>query len=209
MKLLADVAVVDPALTASVSARAKAATGMDVLTHAVEAFVSIKAQSQTSALAVDAIRKVGQHLPRAVEYRGGDDERLRKMARASSQAGMAFNGAGLGAVHAISHQIGGQFAVPHGLANAVLLPYVMEYNLPQVPEKLLTVADAERDGRRARRDPHDCGERSRGRLSHWQPAGDQSGRHRDDSRARVRGRCRLRERPRSGLRTVRPMPLVV
>jgi alcohol dehydrogenase len=142
VSLLADLALIDPELTASAPAPVKAATGMDVLTHAIEAYVSIGAQSQTSALAVDAIEKVGAFLPRAVEYRGGDREALSKMARASSQAGMAFNGAGLGAVHAISHQVGGTFGVPHGLANAILLPYVMEYNLPQVPEKLVDVAAA-------------------------------------------------------------------
>ncbi|MFB6092997.1 MAG: iron-containing alcohol dehydrogenase, partial [Haloquadratum sp.] len=63
-------------------------------------------------------------------------------ARASMQAGMAFNGAGLGAVHALSHQVGGEFGVPHGLANAIILPYVMEYNLPQVPEQFCEIAAA-------------------------------------------------------------------
>jgi alcohol dehydrogenase class IV len=140
--LLADLAVVDPQLTESAPPPVKAATGMDVLTHAIEAFVSIRAQSQTSALARDAMEKVGTYLPRAVEYRGGDREALEEMSRASSQAGMAFNGAGLGAVHALSHQVGGEFGVPHGLANAILLPYVMEYNLPQVPGKMRAVATA-------------------------------------------------------------------
>ncbi|MFB6087923.1 MAG: iron-containing alcohol dehydrogenase family protein, partial [Haloarculaceae archaeon] len=86
--------------------------------------------------------KVGEHLPRAVEYRGGDREALSKMARASMQAGMAFNGAGLGAVHALSHQVGATFGMPHGLTNAVILPYVMEYNLPQVPDLMVDVAEA-------------------------------------------------------------------
>ena len=142
VSLLADLAIVDPELTASAPAPVKAATGMDVLTHAIEAYVSIKAQSQTSALAIDSVEKVAEYLPRAVEYRGGDREALSKMAKASSQAGMAFNGAGLGAVHAISHQVGGTFGVPHGLANAILLPYVMEYNLPQVPGKMADIAAA-------------------------------------------------------------------
>ena len=140
--LLADLAVVDPALTASAPAPVKAATGMDVLTHAIEAYVSINAQSPTSALALDSIEKVGTHLPRAVEYRDGDREALTAMARASMQAGMAFNGAGLGAVHAISHQVGSTFGVPHGLVNAIVLPYVMEYNLPQVPELMVDIAAA-------------------------------------------------------------------
>lgn len=142
MKLLADLALVDPELTESVPPAVKAATGMDVLTHAVEAYVSIRAQSQTSALALDSVEKVGTHLPNAVEYRGGHDEALAAMARASTQAGMAFNGAGLGAAHALSHQVGGMFGVPHGLANAVVLPYVMEYNMPQVPESMVDIAEA-------------------------------------------------------------------
>ena len=140
--LLADLALVDPELTASAPAPVKAATGMDVLTHAIEAYVSINAQSPTSALALDSIEKVGTHLPRAVEYRDGDREALTAMARASMQAGMAFNGAGLGAVHAISHQVGATFGVPHGLVNAIILPYVMEYNLPQVPELMIDIAEA-------------------------------------------------------------------
>ncbi|WP_255198217.1 iron-containing alcohol dehydrogenase family protein [Halorarius litoreus] len=142
VKLLADLALVDPELTASAPAPVKAATGMDVLTHAVEAYVSIRRQSQTSALALDSVEKVGENLRRAVGYRGDDDEALGEMARASTQAGMAFNGAGLGAVHALSHQVGGMFGVPHGLANAIILPYVMEYNLPQVPELMVDIAEA-------------------------------------------------------------------
>ncbi|WP_332898706.1 iron-containing alcohol dehydrogenase family protein [Haladaptatus sp. CMSO5] len=142
VKLLADLALIDADLTKSAPPPVKAATGMDVLTHSVEAYVSIKAQSQTSALALDSIEKVGANLVRAVEYRGGDDDALANMARASTQAGMAFNGAGLGAVHALSHQVGGKFGVPHGLVNAIILPYVMEFNLPQVPEKMVEIADA-------------------------------------------------------------------
>ncbi|KZN23225.1 alcohol dehydrogenase [Haladaptatus sp. R4] len=141
VKLLADLALIDPDLTASAPPPVKAATGMDVLTHAIEAYVSIKAQSQTSAIALDSVEKVGEFLPRAVEYRDGDPAALTAMARASMQAGMAFNGAGLGAVHALSHQVGGQFGVPHGLVNAIILPYVMEYNLSQVPEKFCTIAE--------------------------------------------------------------------
>jgi alcohol dehydrogenase len=142
IKQLADLAVVDPALTESAPEPVKASTGMDVLTHAIEAYVSIRSQSQTSALAIDAIEKVARFLPRAVGYSGSDREALSKMARASMQAGMAFNGAGLGVVHAISHQIGGTFGVSHGLANAILLPYALEYNLPQVPELMIDIAEA-------------------------------------------------------------------
>lgn len=142
VKLLADLAVVDPELTASAPSAVKAATGMDALTHAIEAYVSIKAQGQTSALAIDAVEKICRYLPTAVEYRGDNLGSLSKMARASMQAGMAFNGAGLGAVHALSHQVGGLYEVPHGLANAITLPYVMEYNISQVPEKMVDIAEA-------------------------------------------------------------------
>jgi alcohol dehydrogenase len=142
VSMLADLALIDPELTASAPAPVRAATGMDVLTHAVEAYVSVRAQRPTSALAADAIEAVGTFLPGAVASRGGDREALSRMARASSQAGMAFNGAGLGAVHALSHQVGAVFGVPHGLANAVLLPYVMAYNLPVVPDRLVDVAAA-------------------------------------------------------------------
>ncbi len=142
VSLLADLALIDPKLTTSAPTSVRATTGMDVLTHAVEAYVSIKAQSQTSALAIDAIEKVGENLRRAVEYRGDDRDAITAMAHASTQAGMAFNGAGLGAVHALAHQIGGLFDVPHGLVNAILLPYVMEYNLPQVPDKMVQIAEA-------------------------------------------------------------------
>lgn len=141
MHLLADAAIVDPALTETVPRNVKAATGMDVLTHAIEAYVSINAQSPTSALARDAVDKVGNHLPSMVGQRNTDREAHAKMARASMQAGMAFNGAGLGAVHALSHQVGPAFGVPHGLTNAIILPYVMEYNRPQIPQKLVTVAE--------------------------------------------------------------------
>ncbi|MFC6719146.1 iron-containing alcohol dehydrogenase family protein [Natrialbaceae archaeon GCM10025810] len=140
--LLADLSIVDPSLTESVPAPIAAATGMDALTHAIEAYVSIHRQSQTSALALDSIEKIGTFLPRAVDRRGSDREALTAMAKASNQAGTAFNGAGLGAVHALSHQVGAAFRVPHGLANAVLLPYAMEYNLLQVPEELVDVAEA-------------------------------------------------------------------
>lgn len=150
VKLLADVAVVDPDLTASAPQAVRAQTGMDALTHAVEAYASIRAQRQTSALALDAVELVGEHLRRAVGYRGdgeaagaaGVGMALAGMARASTQAGMAFNGAGLGAVHALSHQVGGVYGVPHGLANAVLLPYVMEFNRPQAAEAFVEVAAA-------------------------------------------------------------------
>ncbi|MDY6819615.1 MAG: iron-containing alcohol dehydrogenase [Halobacteriales archaeon] len=142
IELLADLAVVDPDLIKSVPRDIAAATGMDVLAHAVEAYVSIRAQPHTSALALDAVERVGTYLPRVAEYRGDDATARSAMAQASTQAGMAFNGAGLGAVHALSHQIGGLAGVPHGLANAILLPYVIEYNRAQAAERFVDIAAA-------------------------------------------------------------------
>jgi alcohol dehydrogenase len=112
VSLLADLALIDPELTASAPAPVKAATDMDVLTHAIEAYVSIEVQSQTSALALDPVEKVGTYLPRAVEYRGDDREALSTMAKANSQAGMAFNETGLGAGVRIPETLAERDAVP-------------------------------------------------------------------------------------------------
>ena len=142
LELLADIALVDPELTASAPPTVRAAAGMDALTHAVESFVSIRAQPHTDALALDAVRLVGRFLTSAVESRDPPEAALTGMAQASMQAGVAFNGAGNCAVHALAHQVGSMFGVPHGVANAILLPYVMEYNALVVGEELAQLAAA-------------------------------------------------------------------
>lgn len=118
-----------------------AATGMDALTHAVEAYVSTAATPMTDALALEAIRLIQANLRTAVEQ--GDDEDAREaMAYAQFMAGCAFNNASLGYVHAMAHQLGGLLDLPHGICNAVLLPHVQAYNAEVAGERLAIIAQA-------------------------------------------------------------------
>jgi alcohol dehydrogenase class IV len=139
--ILARTAIVDPLLTVTAPPAVTAASGMDALTHAVETYVSKSAQPITTPLALEAIRIIGKYLRRAVAN-GGDLEARRHMANASMLAGIAFANGFLGAVHAIAMAMGGQFNVPHGVANALMLPYVMEFNEMAVTEKFARIAEA-------------------------------------------------------------------
>ncbi|MCX2783287.1 iron-containing alcohol dehydrogenase [Microbulbifer thermotolerans] len=136
-----DVAINDPELMVDMPPSLTAATGMDALTHAVEAYVSTDATPITDACALQAIRLIGQYLRKAVA-RGDDMEARDKMAYAEYLAGMAFNNAGLGYVHAMSHQLGGFYNLPHGVCNALLLPHVCRVNLMARTERFADIADA-------------------------------------------------------------------
>ncbi len=124
--LIADVAIVDPALTVTVPPVVTAATGADALTHAIEAFLSVNSNAYSDGLALQAIKLIGGALETAVK--NGHDEKARTdMAYGSYLAGLAFFNAGVGAVHALAYPLGGQFHIAHGASNAVLLPYVLNF----------------------------------------------------------------------------------
>ncbi len=131
------VAICDPEFTTSLPAGVTADTGMDVLTHALEAYVSVLASDYTDGLALQAIQMVFEYLPRAVKNGKNDLEAREKMHNASTIAGMAFANAFLGMNHSMAHKIGGMFHTPHGKTNAILLPHVIKYN-GEVPQKLAT-----------------------------------------------------------------------
>ena len=131
------VAIIDPSFTLGLPPKIVADTGMDVLTHAVEAYVSTLANDFTDGLCIQAIKMVFQYLERSYTNGAADFEAKEKMHNASCLAGMAFANAFLGMNHSMAHKIGGEFHVPHGRANAILLPYTIRYNGEQ-PTKLST-----------------------------------------------------------------------
>lgn len=138
---LAYLAIDDPMLMVGMPPSLTAATGMDALTHAIEAYICNVHTPYTDALALQAIRLVSQSLRNAVN--DGQNMRARTdMCWAEYMAGLAFSNAGLGLVHGIAHQLGGYYNIPHGLANAIMLPRVLEYNRPHCMPSLAHVAQA-------------------------------------------------------------------
>lgn len=131
------ISIVDPAFTMTVPAGVTADTGLDVLTHAVEAYVSVLANDFTDGLALQAIKLVFQYLERSYKHGAADPKAREHMHNASTIAGMAFANAFLGINHSMAHKIGGKYHVPHGRANAILLPHVIRYNGTR-PQKTAT-----------------------------------------------------------------------
>jgi alcohol dehydrogenase len=136
-----NIAINDPLLMVGMPASLTAATGMDALTHAVEAYVSTIATPITDACALQAIKLVANYLRPAVAN-GTNLEARDKMAYAEYLAGMAFNNASLGYVHAMAHQLGGFYNLPHGVCNAILLPEVCEFNKIACPQRFADIAVA-------------------------------------------------------------------
>ncbi|MDA3734059.1 iron-containing alcohol dehydrogenase [Niameybacter massiliensis] len=130
----------DPELMIGKPAGLTAATGMDALTHAVEAYVSKDANPVTDASAIQSIKLIANNLRQAVAM-GDNLEARTNMAYASLLAGMAFNNGNLGYVHAMAHQLGGLYDMPHGVANAMLLPHVCKYNVISNPQKFADIAE--------------------------------------------------------------------
>ncbi len=138
---LVSIAVNDPELMLAMPAALTAATGMDALTHAIEAYVTAGAYHWSDKLALYAIELIASSLPAAVKD-GKNLEARSKMAWAQFVAGQAFSNCGLGFVHSAAHQLGGMYNTPHGVANAVLLPHVEKFNISACPEKFAQIAVA-------------------------------------------------------------------
>ncbi|HJH06476.1 MULTISPECIES: iron-containing alcohol dehydrogenase [Fusobacterium] len=136
---LAAITVNDPELMMSKPAPLTAATGMDALTHAIEAVVAKGAMDVTDCTALYAIKEIFDYLPRAVKD-GSDIEAREQMCYSCFLNGIAFSNAGLGNVHAMAHQLGGLYDLPHGVCNAMLLPIVEEENAKNAPEKFRVIA---------------------------------------------------------------------
>jgi alcohol dehydrogenase class IV len=137
--LIPDIAIVDPETLSTKSSHLTASTGLDVLTHGIESYVSLAATPLTDVQAQNAISLVAKYLRPSVASKINKEAKT-NMAMASLQAGLAFSNAILGAVHAMSHAIGGKYPILHGDVNSILLPHVMEYNLLANPKKFADIA---------------------------------------------------------------------
>jgi alcohol dehydrogenase class IV len=145
-RLVPAMAALDPVLMAGLPPAITAATGMDAFTHAVEAFIGQWATDYTDRMALAAVGLIYENL--RVAYRDGRNlEARERMALAATYAGIAFTRANVGYVHAIAHQLGGRYHVPHGLANAILLPHVLRFLAPAVTRRLALLAVAAKVGK--------------------------------------------------------------
>ncbi|SHF54807.1 Alcohol dehydrogenase, class IV [Desulforamulus putei DSM 12395] len=136
-----DIAICDPELPSTMPPVVTANTGFDVMVHAVEAYVSVNATDVTDPIALKSTAMVFEWLPKAFAN-GNDKEAREKMHTASLMAGFTFTNTALGLVHSTAHQIGAEYGIPHGRANAIMLPYVVQYNTPAVASRYADVARA-------------------------------------------------------------------
>ena len=145
-RIVPQMAALDPLLMAGLPPAVTAATGMDALTHAVEAYLGDWSTEFTDRMALSAVAMIFENLPRAYD-RGDDLVAREQMALASTYAGMAFTRANVGNVHAIAHQLGGKYHTPHGLANAIMLPHVLRFSASATVDRLATLALRAKVGR--------------------------------------------------------------
>ena len=139
--LVADVTIVDPELTMDLPAQVTAATGMDAMTHCIEAYTNRFAHPVIDEIALQGIRLIAENLETAVFSRGNLEART-AMSLGSLYGGLCLGPVNTAAVHALAYPLGGEFSIPHGVANSVLLPFVMDFNLPACTEKYAQVARA-------------------------------------------------------------------
>jgi acetaldehyde dehydrogenase/alcohol dehydrogenase len=137
-ELMPDMAVVDPDLQMNAPKGLTAASGIDALTHGLEAYASVMATDYTDGLAIQAVKIIFRYLPEAYSKGGGAPEAREKMANAAALAGMAFANAFLGVCHSMAHKLGAFFHLPHGIANALMIGEVMRFNASEVPVKMGT-----------------------------------------------------------------------
>ena len=140
-KIVADKVIADPEFTKTMPAGVTAATGMDAITHAVESYISNMSTALTEYHSIKALQIFHEYLPKAVAN-GSDMEAREKMMLGCLIAGFGFSNANLGLVHGIAHTLSAHFHLAHGVANATVLPYVMEYNADSCPEKMVNLAKA-------------------------------------------------------------------
>jgi len=139
--LIPNTAILDPNMTLDMPKSLTASTGMDALCHCIEAIHSLQCEPIADALALHGIRLIREFLPRAVEN-GQDIVARGQMLIAACMAGAAFSNAQVGLVHALAHSVGGRFGVPHGVANSILLPHCILYNLDACPDRYAQIAEA-------------------------------------------------------------------
>ncbi|WP_169307018.1 iron-containing alcohol dehydrogenase [Ferrimonas sediminicola] len=140
LTVVPELAVLDPSLMMGLPPAITAATGMDALTHAMESYLSRYATAKTDALNLESMARIFDHLPRAFHDGANDKEARRQMAIASHNAGVTFTRTSVGWVHAIAHQLGALYGVPHGLANAMVLPHVLAFYLPHAESRMAQMA---------------------------------------------------------------------